>query len=64
MQRMADVAEAVAKDYLQLQTDLEFYKKTYREKSDEIKIPKNSNRGLKGHITRLKSKLDVKFKLH
>jgi hypothetical protein len=60
MQRMADVAEAVAKDYFRLQTDLKFYKKLCREKSTENKILANSNRGLKGHITRLKSKLNAK----
>jgi hypothetical protein len=50
----------MAKNHLQLQKDLEFYKKMYREHLDEIKNLQNSNRGLKGHITRLKSKLDAK----
>lgn len=60
LQRIADAAELTAKNYLQLQKDLDWYKKRYREHLDEIKNLQNSKRGLKGHITRLKCTLDAK----
>jgi hypothetical protein len=52
--RIADATEAMAKNYIRMQDDLEYYKKHYREQKIEIAHLSRSNRALKGHFRRLK----------
>ena len=55
MLRIADATEAMAKNFLQLQSDVKYYKENrdfWKEKALELT---RSNASLKGHITRLKN---------
>lgn len=52
--RIADATELMAKNHIQLQNDLDWYKKRYPEQREEIAHLNNRIRSLKGVITRLK----------
>lgn len=54
--RIADAMEFMAKDRLQMERDLDWYKKKYAEHNETIKRLERSNAALKGHIKRLKNK--------
>ncbi|MFA5849964.1 MAG: hypothetical protein WC833_08775 [Bacteroidales bacterium] len=54
--RIADATEAMAKNYVQMQGDLDYYKKGYKEQQAEIARLVKSNSAYKGHFRRLKSK--------
>jgi hypothetical protein len=54
--RIAVATELMAKNYVQMQNDLDYYKKGYRERQETINQRDNTIRTLRGHITRLKNK--------
>lgn len=54
--RIADAMETMAKDRVQLERDLAWYKQKYEEHREEIQRLCNSNRALRGHLKRLKNK--------
>jgi hypothetical protein len=53
MQRIADAAEKTASSFVELKDRCEYYEHQIREKNQEIEDLKNTNRTLKGHVTRL-----------
>lgn len=55
--RIADASEMMAKNFLQLQNDVQFYQAGYVRRGKEIEGMANTIRSMKGHITRLKNKL-------
>jgi len=56
LQRIADATELMAKNYLQLQTDRELYKRWYNEsKAQKEKLYRQIS-ALKGVITKLKKR--------
>ena len=59
MLRIADAAEAMAKNYVQLQADCERYKRWYAEERDKVAKLGRSNSALSGQITKLKKKLNT-----
>ncbi len=60
LQRIADAAEEMATNYLQLQNDLDRYKRYYEEKSECISRLLKQLSAKTGHITKLKKKLAAK----
>jgi hypothetical protein len=57
LQRIADAAEMMAKNYIQLKNELDRYKRWYQAEVEKNKTLSHSNAGLKGQITKLKSQL-------
>jgi len=55
--RIADAIEVVAKDRVQMEKDLKFYKDAYHESRDEVESLNRSISTYKSHITRLKNKI-------
>lgn len=55
--RIADSIEAMAKNYVQLQSDFDWYKSQYREQRNEIERMTKRINSLKGWVTRLKKAL-------
>lgn len=55
--RIADSTEAMAKNYVQLQSDLDWYRSQYREQKGEIERMTKRINSLKGWVTRLKNAL-------
>ena len=56
MMRIADASELMAKNYLRLETDLQWYKKLFNEHLTEIKRLRKQIAAYKGEITKLKKK--------
>lgn len=54
--RIADAMELMAKDRLQMERDLDWYRKKYQEKNETIRRLEKSNAALRGHLKRLKNK--------
>ena len=54
LQRIADAAEAMAKNHVQLQSELDRYKRHYEEQRDARYHAERRINSLKGVITRLK----------
>lgn len=54
--RIADSVEIMSGNYLQMQSDLEYYKKRYSENGARISKLEKSNAALRGHIKSLKNK--------
>ncbi len=54
MMRIADATEAMAKNYLKLQADLDMYTRLHQEKSASVSRLEKSNAALRGVITKLK----------
>ena len=52
--RIADASELMAKNFLKLQDEAQFYQTAYTRRGNEIESLKHTIRSLKGHITRLK----------
>lgn len=64
LQRIADATEAMAKssatmakNYVQMQNDLDWYKRQYAKDQATIKHLENSRAALKAHATRLRNRL-------
>ncbi|MBA9078302.1 hypothetical protein [Rufibacter quisquiliarum] len=57
LQRVADAQEAMAKPYVKLIADLEWYRSQWKEAVAQRDSLARTNNTLKGHITRLKNKL-------
>lgn len=58
LMRIADAVELMAKNYLQMQSDLDYLRKRNRHQQDQIQGRDNTIRTLRGHVTRLKRKTD------
>ena len=56
LQRIADATEAMAKNYLQLQSDLAWKTQQYERAVKRAEKAENSNRSLRGVITKLRLK--------
>ena len=56
LQRIADATELMAKDRIQIERDLKFYKEKYLQKVKEIENLESSISAYKGVITKLKRK--------
>lgn len=56
LMRIADATEVMSKNYQQLIDERNRYKRWYEEERRENKQLKNTNRGLRSSITRLKKK--------
>ncbi len=54
MLRIADATEAIAKNYLKLQSDLDVSRKLYEQKTVYAKTLEKRNAALRGVITKLK----------
>lgn len=54
LQRIADATEAMAKNHIRLQSDLDWYTRMYNQERETTKRLNNEIRSLKGWITRLK----------
>lgn len=57
LQRIADAAEAMAKNYNTILSDLEFYKKRCREMTQAKERQSRTISNLRGQITKLKKKM-------
>lgn len=57
LQRIADATEAMAKNYVAMQNDLDYYKRMYRTHTDEIARLNRSRAALQAWVTRLRNKL-------
>lgn len=57
LMRIADATEKMSAKYVQMEADLEWYKKAYRERVNTITKLYRSISTYKGHIKRLKSKI-------
>lgn len=55
--RIADATEAMAKNYTQMQTNLDYYKRLAQERADQIQQLQYMLRGARGANTRLRKKL-------
>lgn len=55
LQRIAAATEAMAKNYTQLQADLEWYKKQYNNKCEEVRSLHRRISALRGLATRRKN---------
>lgn len=51
--RIADAIEAMAKNYVSLQDQLDCHKRWYLENKNQVKKLTHSNSALRGHVTRL-----------
>jgi len=58
LMRIADAVELVAKDRIQMEKDLNFYRTQYQKSQAEIVNLNHKISGYKSHITRLKNKLN------
>jgi len=56
LQRIADATEAMAKNHLKMQSDLDYLSRRNKDQNAEIARLCNRIRGLKGSITKLKNK--------
>ena len=56
--RIADATEAMAENYVKLQSDLAWYKENYYKAIGRCNDRDRTISALKGHITRLKNKLE------
>lgn len=56
LQRIADATEVMAKNYIELQRELEKYKRWYQEEVQRVSHRDKIIAGLRGHITKLKKK--------
>jgi chromosome segregation ATPase len=56
--RIAHAVETVAKDRVQMEKSLNYYKEAYENSQDEIANLNHKISGYKSHITRLKNKLN------
>ena len=56
LQRIADATEAMAKNYVQLQTDVEFWKEEYHHEKNRREMFQRSIVAHKANYTRLKNK--------
>lgn len=56
--RIADATELMAINYKDLQSDLERYKRWYHEERERNKALRKSTSSFRGHLTRLKNKLN------
>lgn len=63
LQRIADATEAMAKNYVSMQNDLDYYKRMYRTHTDEIARLNRSRAALQAWITRLKNQLKAQEKI-
>ncbi len=59
MLRIADSLERIEKPYLQLLSELEYYKRRYDEHTEKIKRLQGTNAALKSWITRIKNNYDL-----
>lgn len=57
LMRIADATEAMAKNYLQLQDNLERYKKWYVEECNRGREKDRAISNMRGQITKMKNKL-------
>lgn len=57
--RIADATEAMAKNHTQLQADLDWYKRQYNSYKERLEASENSNRSLRGVITKLRKAQQV-----
>lgn len=55
--RIAKATEAMAVNHVKLQSELDYYKNRYSENIDKIEYLKKSNAALRGHLTRLRTKV-------
>lgn len=55
LQRIADAAESMARNYLQLQADVTLYKRWYEESQKQIAGRDRTISALRGQITKLKN---------
>ena len=53
---LAETSKVIASNHAQLIKDRDYYKTAYQGKKLELETMERTNRGLKGHITRLKNK--------
>lgn len=60
LQRIADATEAMAKNYIEQQQSLEYYRNRSRRLEAENQHLRNSRAAIKAHNTRLKQKLEQK----
>ena len=58
LQRIADACELMASDHGRLLSDVGYWKRTSQHSSAEAERLYRSNAALRGHITRLKRKLE------
>lgn len=56
LQRIADATEVMAKNYIKMQSDLDLYKRLYKEVSESNSRMARRIYSLKGVITKLKKK--------
>lgn len=54
--RIAEATELMAKNYIAMQNDLEYYKRRYHEVLKSVEQRDNTIRTLRGHLTRYKNK--------
>lgn len=64
MQRIADATEVMAKNYYQLQKDLDFYKSRYIEHRECIEKKDRQIAALKGVCTKYKNQIEKLKKAH
>lgn len=55
--RIADASEVMAKNHIKLQRDLDYYKRLAEDRAKSNEFLRRSNAALRGHLTRLRSKL-------
>lgn len=58
LQRIADAAEIMATNYINLQNELDIYKRWYNERCEVVKRRDKYISSLRGQITKLKNKLE------
>jgi hypothetical protein len=59
MLRIADATELMAKNYTELQSNLEMYKRRYNQEREKNYALRRRIDALRGHMTRLKNKLNL-----
>lgn len=59
LQRIADAAEAMAKNHLRLQSDLEYYQRRCKSLESEVQRIKFSRAGYMAALTKLKRRQNV-----
>lgn len=59
LQRIADATEAMAKNYVQLEKDVEFWKREYYHEKNRKDAWQRSATSYKAHFTRLKNKMEA-----
>ena len=58
LQRIADATEIMAKNYVQMQRDLDSYKRLYAESRETIKRLEHSRAGYKAALTKAQNKIE------